>query len=99
MKNRLGTDPLNTNLWIYPNHVTTGEVVETIVNTSGEQWADEDGTLENLYSCDTLVTDLLYNMFAWIFSSKGRHRLRYSVGTPPLVSNYCRTNLHRWNKK
>ena len=26
--------------------MTTGEVVETIVNTSGEQWTDEDGTEE-----------------------------------------------------
>lgn len=64
LKNSLGADSLNTNLWIYPNHVTTGEVVETIVNTSGEQWADEDGTLDDLYCCDSLVTDLLYNMFA-----------------------------------
>ena len=26
--------------------MTTGEVVETIVNTSDEQWTDEDGTEE-----------------------------------------------------
>ena len=31
---------------VYSSQVTTGEVVETIVNTSGEQWTDEDGTEE-----------------------------------------------------
>ena len=31
---------------VYSSHWTTGEVVETIVNTSGEQWTDEDGTGE-----------------------------------------------------
>ena len=53
LKNRLGTDSLITNLWIYPNHVTTGEVVETTVNKSGEQWADEDGT-KTIYTAVTL---------------------------------------------
>ena len=93
---------------VYSSHVTTGEVVETIVNTSGEQWADEDGieevtqetnedekylhvyhmakmirslviemkpvmawppTEDDLDCSDTLVPDLLYNLFAWICSS------------------------------
>ena len=31
---------------IYSSRVTTGEVVETIASTSGEQWKDEDGTEE-----------------------------------------------------
>ena len=31
---------------VYSSHVTTGEVVETVVNTSGDQWADEDGIEE-----------------------------------------------------
>ena len=29
---------------VYSSHAKTGEVVETIVKTSGKQWADEDGT-------------------------------------------------------
>ena len=31
---------------VYSSHLTTGEVVETIVKTSGEQWTDENGTEE-----------------------------------------------------
>ncbi|KAK2561690.1 hypothetical protein P5673_015047 [Acropora cervicornis] len=31
---------------VYSSHVTTGEVVETVVNTSGDQWADEEGIEE-----------------------------------------------------
>ena len=93
---------------VYSSHVTTGQVVETIVNTSGEQWANEDGieevtqetnedekylhvyhtakmirslvmemksvmawppTEDDLDCSDTLVPDLLYNLFAWICSS------------------------------
>ena len=93
---------------VYSSHVTTGEVVETIVNTSVEQWEDENGieevtaeekdeekylqvyrtakmirslvtdmkpvmawppTEDDLDCSDTLVPDLLYNMFAWICSS------------------------------
>lgn len=29
---------------VYSFHVTTGDVVKTIVNTSSEQWADKDET-------------------------------------------------------
>ena len=93
---------------VYSSHVTTGEVVETVVNTSGDQWADEEGIEEvtpeakedekylhiyhtakmirrlvtemkpvmtwppaedDLDCSDTVVPDLLYNMFAWISSS------------------------------
>ena len=93
---------------VYSSHVTTGQVVETIVNTSGEQWVNEDGieevtqetnedekylhvyhtakmirslmmemksvmawppTEDDLDCSDTLVPDLLYNLFAWICSS------------------------------
>ena len=93
---------------VYSSHVTTGEVVETVVNTSGDQWADEEGieevtpeakedekylhiyhtakmirrlvtemkpvmtwppTEDDLDCSDTVVPDLLYNMFAWICSS------------------------------
>ena len=31
---------------VYSSHLISGEVVKTIVNTSGEQWTDEDGTEE-----------------------------------------------------
>ena len=31
---------------VYSSHVTTGEVVETVVNTSGDQWAGEEGIEE-----------------------------------------------------
>ena len=31
---------------VYSSHVTTGEVVETVVNTSGDQWEDEEGIEE-----------------------------------------------------
>ena len=93
---------------VYSSHVTTEEVVETVVNTSGDQWADEEGieevtpeakedekylhiyhtakmirrlvtemkpvmtwppTEDDLDCSDTVVPDLLYNMFAWICSS------------------------------
>ena len=93
---------------VYSSHVTTGEVVETVLNTSGNQWADEDGieevtpeakedekylhvyhtakmirslvtemkpvmtwppTEDDLDCSNTLIPDLLYNMFAWICSS------------------------------
>ena len=93
---------------VYSSHVTTGEVVETVVNTSGDQWEDKDGieevtpeakedekylhiyhtakmirrlvtemkpvmtwppTEDDLDCTDTVVPDLLYNLFAWICSS------------------------------
>ena len=93
---------------VYSSRITTEEVVETVVNMSGEQWADEDWieevppeatedekyllvyrtakmihslvtemkpvmtwppTEDDLDCSDTLVPDLLYNMFAWICSS------------------------------
>ena len=97
---------------VYSSHVTTGEVIETVIetvlNTSDDQWADEEEieevtpeakedvkylhiyhtakmirrlvtemkpvmtwppTEDDLDCSDTVVPDLLYNMFAWICAS------------------------------